>query len=474
MKNQKFYGRTTQLKLLDTYFEQRKSNFITLYGRRRVGKSFLIEKFSNNKTFYKFVGLTPDQGITGQDQRNSFAKQLSEYGLPEIQTEDWMDLFKLLALKVENSQAVILFDEISWMAQGDPTFLPKLKSAWDNLFKHKSQVLLIVCGSVSSWIEKNILNNTGFVGRVDHVMKLGPLSIQECNGFFEGRSLSAYEKFKVLSITGGIPLYIDAFNFKDPFEQNIKRLCFTSGGLLLREFQVIFHDLFDKRAATYKNIVEALVTGPQDTKSIAKSIQWDPSGVLTDYLRDLETAGFISRDYIWHFKTAKLSKLSRYRLSDNYLRFYLRCLVKLKPQIESQHFDETASFDIPGWQSILGLQFENLVLQNRTEIWKALNLAVPDIIFDNPYFQHKNTKQLGCQIDYLIQTKFNTIFVCEVKFTTKKIGPEIIKEMQEKIKRLNMPKNFSCFPVLICIGEVSESVISSEFFTKIIQFEDIL
>ena len=472
--NTHFYGRKAELSLLETYFKQRKSIFIALYGRRRVGKSYMVQKFAEGKICFKFVGLTPDPKITAQDQRDNFAKQLSQYGLPEIKTDDWLDLFKLLAAKVEHINGVILFDEISWMGQHDPTFLPKLKLAWDEYFKHKTHSILIVCGSVSSWIEKNILKNTGFVGRVDHVMNLKPLSLDECNCFFQDASLSVYEKFKILSVTGGIPLYLSAFDFKKPFEENMKRLCFTSGGLLLREFDVIFHDLFDKRAAIYEKIVASLSGGPAETKAIAKAIKWDPSGVLTDYLNDLETAGFISRDYIWHIKSSQISKLSRYRLSDNYLRFYLKCLQKLKHQITEQSAVTSLYPDIPNYNGILGLQFENLILQNRPSIWRQLNLSAADVVFDNPYFQQKNTKQAGCQIDYMIQTKYNNLFVCEIKFTRQKIDMRIVSEMKQKINRLNTPKLFSCFPVLIHSGEVCEQVIESGYFSQVIDAADLL
>ncbi len=474
--NFKFYGREAELKLLESYYSQQESRLITIYGRRRIGKSALIEEFSKNKVLYKFMGLPPDKNISATDQRASFAKTLSSYGLPEIKTEDWSDLFKLLALKIEGKQAVIVFDEISWMALEDPTFLPKLKSDWDECFKNKSQVLLILCGSVSSWIQKNILSSTGFVGRIDHVIELKPLGLKDCNAFWKDREITPYEKLKVLCVTGGVPLYINAFDLSQPFEKNIERLCLTPGGLLLREFDVIFNDLFDKRAGLYKKIVESLISGPKDTRQIAESIQWEPSGVLTDYLNDLVTAGFISRDFLWDFQSGELGKLSRYRLSDNYLRFYLRCLQPHKEKIEQRGLNTPflSLLDLPSWPSILGLQLENLVLQNRELIWESLGYSARDIVSDNPFFQKKNTQQAGCQIDYLIQTRHHNLIICEIKFSKNLISSEIIQEVKNKIKNLKHPKSFSCFPVLIHANEVQESVRDSQIFMKIINLGDFL
>jgi len=472
----KFYGRVPELQLLENYYAQGESRLIALYGRRRVGKSLLLEKFSNEKLVYKFVGLAPDEKISADDQRQFFAKTLMGYGIPAIQTDDWSHLFRLLALKVEGKKAVIIFDEISWMATGDPTFLPKLKSDWDEHFKLKSKVLLILCGSISSWIQKNILASSGFVGRVDHVLEIKPLPLKDCNKFFQDREISDYEKFKVLSVTGGIPLYLNAFDFSQPFEKNIERLCLSSGGLLLREFEVIFHDLFDKRAGVYKKIVESLVSRSLEASEIAKAIDWEPSGVLTDYLEDLSTAGFISRDFLWDFDSGKVSKLSRYRLSDNYLRFYLKCLQPHKEKIEQRGM--TSSFltlmDLPSWPGILGLQFENLVLQNREVLWEALGYSARDIVSDNPFFQKKNTKQPGCQIDYLIQTRHHNLIVCEIKFSKNVLGLEVAEEIKSKMKAFKRPKSFACFPVLIEVSGVQDSVLDSQVFMKILDFGEFL
>lgn len=474
MKKIEIYGRVPELALLNTYYDRLSSCFIAIYGRRRIGKSYLVNYFAKNKEFYKFVGLAPDGQMNAKDQKEAFRQSLASYGIPCAGVDDWLDLFKLLALKMEGKKAIIFFDEISWMAHGDPTFLPKLKTAWDEYFKLQSQVQFIICGSVSSWIEKNVLSSTAFVGRVDHVIALKPLELSACGKFWSTNNVSAYEKFKVLSITGGVPLYLQSFEMNKSFEQNIERLCLTSGGLLLREFDVIFHDLFDRRASVYQEIVYVLAKGPLDAKSISQALKWSQSGVVTDYLHDLETAGFISRDYTWHFKSGDVGKNSRFRLSDNYLRFYLRCLQKHKAKIEQRSIAAPSVGEIGNFDSILGLQFENLVLANRDLILQALGISSQDVVFENPYYQKKGKTQEGCQIDYLIQTRFNGLFVCEIKFSKSEVNYKVVDEVQRKIDVLKKPKNFSCFPVLIHIGGVDERVFEAEYFTKVINFSEFL
>jgi len=158
-----FIGRIDELRELKDLLNKNTASLVILKGRRRIGKSRLIEEFAKKEVFYFFSGIPATEKTTKQSQLDEFSRQLSaQTGLPEIQADDWSKLFLLLAEKVKRGRVVILFDEISWMGSKDPDFLGKLKNAWDLHFKKNSRLLLVLCGSVSSWIEKNIINNTGF------------------------------------------------------------------------------------------------------------------------------------------------------------------------------------------------------------------------------------------------------------------------------------------------------------------------
>lgn len=249
--------------------------------------------------------------------------------------------------------------------------------------------MLILCGSISSWIEKNILSSTAFLGRIHYVMTLNELPLLDCTQFWDNKHshVSPYDQLKYLAVTGGVPLYLEIMNPKIPVDENIQALCFDRGGLLFREFDNIFHDLFDKRSDYYKNIVSVLVHEPTDMEGICRRLAIASGGVITSYLNDLVEAGFLSRDYGWSFKTGRATKSSRYRLSDNYLRFYLRYIEKQKDKIERGHYQGHSLSTLPEWSIIMGLQFENLVMNNRPLIWKQLNLAPCDIVNDGAYFQ---------------------------------------------------------------------------------------
>lgn len=467
-----FVGRKKELQLLSELFKKKSASLVVIRGRRRIGKSRLAQEFAKNTLHYTFSGLPPTVGVSAKDQREEFAKQLQrELKVTLPRTDDWGDLFWMLAEQSKTGKTVIILDEISWMGSKDPTFLGKLKTAWDLYFKNNPQLIMILCGSISSWIEENILSSTGFMGRISLDLILEELPLHECNEFWnaEQNRVSSFEKFKILSITGGVPRYLEEIIPGQSAESNIQRLCFQREGFLFSEFERIFSDLFSSRSTTYKKIVERLAEGPCELKDIYTALKVEKSGVISEYMDDLIAAGFISQDYTWHLKTGLDSKLSHYRLKDNYLRFYLKYINPNKKKIEREGMKLPST-----WPSVMGLQFENLVLSNRKIIHKLLGIDVSEIINDNPFFQRKTKDRPGCQIDYFIQTKFGTCYLCEIKFSSKEISETVIDEVKEKIKSLSLPKNLSIRPVLIHVCGVDEKIVESEFFSSIIDFDTLL
>lgn len=475
MKSSKFLGREQELTSLNRFAKKGTSSLLVIKGRRRVGKSRLIEEFSvrNKIELLSFVGLYPEVGVTAQHQRNEFAKQLGFIGLI---ANDWSDLFRALADRVQKGKVIILLDEISWMAYGDRTFLPKLKNVWDIHLKKNNQLILIICGSASSWIEKNILSSTGFVGRISYVLTLEELRLEECTAFWgkAAKNTSPLEILKVLSAMGGIPKYLEEIDYHLDAEGNIKKLCFTKGGILFEEFDNIFHSSFIRKTNMYIKIIQLLADGSKEMIELCNLLNTKPTGRFSDYLEELELAGFVKRDYTWRLNTGLDTKMSKYRLSDNYMRFYLKYINKYKTKIERGSFDVKSLSSLPGWDGIMALQFENLVLNNRKIILQLLNINSDDVVSENPYFQHSTTKQKGCQIDYMVQTKSGSLYICEIKFSKNKIGCNIINEVQTKIDVLKGAKRASYRPVLIHTGGVTKDLEHSDYFVKIIDFCHIL
>lgn len=472
-----FVGRSYELAQLNRLLRKKTASIATLTGRRRVGKSRLIAEFVNKQSHFWFQGLAPDKKTTAQHQRDHFASQLHAQGFPKVKADDWNDLLLLLAEKVvKQGRIILVFDEISWMGDKDPTFLSKLQSMWEQHFKKNHELILVICGSVSTWIEENILSSTGYFGRVSLRIHLEELPLSNCIQLLEklGFKRSGLESFMILSVTGGIPFYLEQIDPAYGATENIKQLCFEDNALLVNEFKYIFHDLFGRRGDVFQKIVALLAKGPQESKLIAKQLHYARSGVLSSYLSELETAGFIDRDYTWLLHNGQESKLSKYRLRDNYLRFYLKYIDPNRNKIKRNYYKNIVIDTLPQWESIIGLQFENLVLSNRGLIQQALNINPQDIVADNPFFQKTTVKQKGCQIDYLIHTRYKTLFICEIKFTKNHLTTNIIKEVEEKINRLSLPRGYAVLPVLIYAGELSGKLEESDYFHQCINFIDFI
>ena len=476
MSLSKFIGREAEMARLKGLLSSRSASLIVVRGRRRIGKSRLLAEFGKELRSLFFSGIPPARKTTAQSQRNEFTYQLERAGLPGIKPDDWGNIFWHLSKYTAEGPVLIVFDEISWMGEKDPNFLGKLKTAWDMYFSKNPQLILVLCGSIPSWIEENILSNTGFVGRISIDLILEELPLNVCNAFWHPKEkrITAYEKFKLLSVTGGIPLYLERIKPELPAEQNIRELCFMQGGLLVREFDEIFSDLFSRKNASHKEIVSCVAGGPKDLGQICEELKKGLGGGYSRHLDDLVKAGFVQRDFTWSLDSGKESKLSKYRLSDNYLRFYLKYIAPNRSKIEKGAFANAALSRFPGWESLMGLQFENLVAHNRKALWNLLNLSPDEIVMDGPFFQNPTARQAGCQIDYLIQTRFHNLYLCEVKFSRNPIGQKIINEMEEKRKRLKVPKFCSIRPVLIHVNGVEESVIDEGYFDKVIDFGQLL
>ena len=476
MSNTIFIGRKVELERLTALHKKKMPVICVVKGRRRIGKSRLIREFakiSKAQTFWSFAGLAPEHGISAQEQRDNFARQLAlMLKIPSITFKDWSDAFEYLSIHIKPGD-IVLLDEISWMGSKDPSFIPKLKAWWDKQTMH---ALLVFCGSVSTWIEENILNSTAFFGRVNLTISLEPLSITESAKFLRmlGMQLSHYDMYKLLSIVGGVPWYLEQFNPSVTADDNIKQLAFEKNSLLAGEFDRIFHDLFNGKGATYKKILYSLKDGARTLSEIRQSIEFAHSGTLSQMMDHLIVAGFVVKQSLWSFKTANPLKQSLYMISDPYMRFYFKLIEPNLGAISDGGFDKVQLSSMPGFETNMGLQLEALLLQNRSLLLEKLGISQVDIIRSGPYRQTKTSTWQGCQIDYLVQTKTNNLFVCEFKFKKREIANDIITEMQEKISRLKSPKGFAKVAVLFHLSGVASSVATNSYFYRIIDIADFL
>jgi uncharacterized protein len=351
--------------------------------------------------------------LTAGQEREDFAQQINrQLGIPAPRADDWNTLLWSVADRTRTGRHLIVLDEINWLGSKDPTFLGKLKNAWDAEFSQNPHLILILSGSLSGWIERNILHHTGFLGRVSMNFTLPELPLATCNLFWGKHRdrITPHEKLRLLSVTGGVPRYLEEMNPTLSADVNIQRMCFTPEGLLFKEFDLIFHDLFSRRDKVYREIVAALVNGSLDPERLYAALGVGKTGKIGEYSADLVQAGF----------------------------------------------------------GILGLQFENIVLKNRLAIFERLHIDPNDVLYDNPFFQRKTLRHAGCQIDNLIQIRQKTLYICEIKFSKNAVPLSVISEVREKIARLSMPRRMNYRPVLIHAGAIAESIAEQDYFASVI------
>ena len=472
-----FYGRKDILDDLAGLWEKKTASLVTCRGRRRIGKSTLIEEFArlSGARFLKLEGKAPEKGMTNADQLISFCSQLRrQVGGRKLSADGWSEAFEVLDGFLDGRKTVLLLDEISWMGKFDSGFPGDLKIAWDDLFKKHDRTIVFLCGSVSAWITENILNNTGFLGRRSMDLVLGELPLSDCFRFWGSRMsrVSTRDVIDVLSVTGGIPKYLEDIRPTLSSDENIRRLCFRSNGMLVKEFEEIFANVFEGNTSAKREILESLANGPLGVSDLAAVLGKERNGHLSAALEELVLSGFVEKDAGLNPKTGRPSLAVRYRLKDNYARFYLRYIAPHRMMIDKDGYRFSSVEQLDGWDAIMGLQFENLILNNFTALLPKMGLSDKLFISAAPYRNARESKGGGCQIDLLIQTR-KTAYVVEIK-RKREIGSEVCDEVAQKVRRLPMLEGVSARTCLVYDGALAPSVVADDFFDSLISVRELM
>ena len=473
-----FVGRQNELDTLARLWRKDSASLVVCSGRRRIGKSTLIEEFAARSKcrFIEIVGLAPDAKMNNEKQLVNFMGCLPRHGsrAPAI-AADWPTAFKALSKAIPRSTRTVVFlDEISWMGGYDETFPAYLKNAWDVDFSRRSNLILVVCGSVSAWIAENILNSKGFVGRVSVNLKVDELPIGLCSLFWgkSAANVSTGEIMDVLSVTGGVPKYLQEIDPALSSPDNIRNLCFVPEGYLFEEFDRIFTDVFSRTPHDKRKIIEFLACGPRSAKEIAMRLGCGRNGHLTAALSELKEAGFVSSDEGLNPATQKSVREVRYRIRDNYVRFYLKCIAPRMAAVKRGLFRFRSLEQLPGWEALLGFQFESLVANNLQTITPLIGLGDVLVTSAAPYACLGRPKGDGVQIDLLLQTR-KSVCVVEVK-RRRRIDESVETQVQEKIARLALPREISVRKALVYDGELHPQIRENGYFDFLISADRLL
>lgn len=422
MTTKKLIGRSEQVKELRKYVDSSQSEFIAVYGRRRVGKTFLIRETFQNKFSFSVSGI---HGGSKREQLTNFAIALQRYAnTEEIHVRDsWLlafhDLTKYLE-KLPEGPKILFIDELPWIETHKSGFVRALENFWNGWASARDDIKLIICGSATSWIINKIIRNRGGLhNRVTHRMLVSPFHLKECEEYFKAYDF-AYTKKQIAECymaMGGIPYYLSLMDNSVSVAQNIDKLFFSDNGELRDEFHELYASLF-KNSLPYINIVEGLAKKGigLTRKEIIETTKLDDNGSLSTMLEELELCGFIRRYKPFRKAVDKRKSGKRnesdsiYQLIDFYTIFYFKFLQNRDSDNSNFWVQNYSSPKLNTWK---GLAFEQLCLYHDLEIKRVLGISGIQSSICSWYCR---TEESSCRIDLVINRGDDAINLCEMKY----------------------------------------------------------
>lgn len=432
----KLIGRETEIKDLDMYISSGRAEFIAVYGRRRVGKTFLIDSYFNNEYAFSATGMI---GGTRKEEMRIFSDALRRYGYSGKRPSTWMEQFGALREVLQNSgndnvRKIVFLDELPCFATLNSGFTKALDHFWNDWASKRSDIFLVVCGSATSWIVKNLVNAKGGLhNRITHEIHLFPFSLADTAEYlsamgFQWDEMSVLQTYMVL---GGIPYYLSLLHPGYSLAQNIDRLFFSRNAELKNEYRRLYKSLFNT-PERYMEIVQMLSErkSGMTRKEIADKLKTGNNGHLTELLNDLVNCDFIRQ---YNIKQKKISsKGGIYQLTDLYSIYY-------------HEFGKLHTTDEHYWSKYInsqkqstwwGLAFERVCQAHVQEILVALGVQA----VHTEYYSWRNHEYgedgKGSQIDLIIERDDRIINVCEIKYCSHSDYELTLEEKQKIAHRI--------------------------------------
>jgi uncharacterized protein len=410
-------GRHTERAILDNLYNSKKPELLVLYGRRRIGKTYLIRKHFENRLCFDFVGSHKESTHIQLANFNRAFKEQCSNKYPNAQ--NWSEAFEQLAkyLKTlpKTKKAVVFFDEFPWLDKPKANFLGAFEYFWNQHASKLNHVLFIACGSVASWVIKNLINNYGGLhNRVTQQLEIKPFSLHETEEILKARSLrfTQYQIVQLYMATGGIPFYLDAVPKASSIHQVIDKLFFVANSAFANEFNSLYASLF-KKPEVYIQVIKTLAQHYYglSRQQLLEQINIPAGGSFNRIMQQLEECGFVAKARPY----GKKNREALFRVIDNFSVFYL------------QFVQNNKSKRLGVWQSLAdtnmyktwcGYAFENICLQHLPQIHAALGIT--GLYTEVTAWKiGKNEMGNGTQIDLIIDRKDGITHLCEIKFTNK-------------------------------------------------------
>ena len=424
-----FIGREYEIRQLEKYRNSKESEFVIVYGRRRVGKTFLIKEFFDDTYDFKVTGLYKRPK---KMQLKNFYLALQEYGanIKKVPT-DWLEAFtelkKLLKNIKENRKKIVFIDELPWLDTRQSEFLAAFEAFWNGWGAQQNDIMLVVCGSATTWITNKILSDKGgLFNRAARRLYLMPFTLQETERYLVSRGVhwSRYDIVECYMTMGGIPYYLKLLDNELSYLANIDAVFFKRKGPLWDEFDHLYETLFGTSKG-YLKIIEALATKKSGLtrKEIINETHLDDNGLLTEMLKNLSDSQFVRAYNTFGYNEKKVV----YQLADYFTLFYLR-FMKGK-QNPDEHF-WTHYLDNPAKSSWAGQTFEQVCKDHITQVKRAIGISA--VLTDISSWN--GVSEAGkAQIDLVIDRRDRVANICEIKLS---VGEFVIdKDYEDKLKK---------------------------------------
>ncbi|MEM0991783.1 MAG: ATP-binding protein [Bacteroidota bacterium] len=411
---QHFIGRKQEQASLEELKNSYRSEFVAVYGRRRVGKTMLIRKVFDNQFAFQATAIA---NVDKQQQLLNFTAALHTYDeslMGKPIPKNWFFAFQLLIKYLETldtPKKVVFLDELPWFDNQKSDFVQSLEHFWNSWASARNDIILIVCGSAASWMINELINNRGGLhNRVTERIRVEPFKLKEAEQLLrlKNPAIDRYQILQLYMVMGGIPYYLEEVRSGQSTTQNIERICFSRDGILRTEFDNLYRALF-KSSERHITIVRAIASKSKGLtrKEILERTKMPDNGLLTRLLEELEQSGFI-RKYA-PFKKQKRNSL--YQLIDFYSLFYIKFIEKSNPLDEDNWIK---AIDLPAHRAWSGYAFEQVCLYHVQQIKQALGIS--GILTYNSSWKSKQ-KTGGAQIDLVIDRRDHVINLCEMKFS---------------------------------------------------------
>ncbi len=472
-QNENFVGRKFEQSKLQQITGLEQASIVIVYGRRRVGKTELLEQSLTNRNILKFEGI---RDKSEAEQRFHVMIQLAAYTedalLRDVKVDTWVDVFRYIAEYSKTGVWTIYFEELQWLADYKDDFIAELKYAWDNFFRHNNQLILILCGSAPAFMINHVVHSEALYNRSQfefHLQDLNPLDAQALLPKY-----SMHDVFQAYLTIGGIPEYLLKLNINSSILLSLCQQTFVKNAYFAEEYQRIFVSSLASNP-NFKKTIEFLSKKRFATrKEIAAYLKISSGKNLTELLIDLELSGFVQK--YTPYNTQSNSTLARYSIGDPYLQFYFKFVEPIKADINKGKFnaEPITALNSQQYQIWLGYAFERFCRHYDYVIAKILGFSA--VQYSSGPFYNRNTMSAdpGFQMDLVFARNDNVITICEIKYLKLPAKKKIIDEFEAKLEHFPLVQGQTIQKVLISASGAEASLVERHYFDRIISLDDLL